>query len=358
MATPQVPLPPSLFGLDHLFWIHSKLFVADILALLPHPEIADVYLYNNHPLRKVEVTGIIVGKEESASFVLYTVDDGTGLVPCISWFPRTERFLVDRKTLLLGTLVRIAGRVSDYRGQRQITVNAITAESDPNIETLRWLEVIDLKQCVYDVPLQISGGHMDRARALLMSPEANRVAADNCPGDRNPSAELEQLLREKRDLDTTEEDLKRALKLFIQSKELVLVPYTVLRHSDEILFLVNRLLMTQNQISYPSAQRVNSTIARTVQTLVREGFMYLYNEEDDVYEIIRHDVNLGLAILNLIKSDAKCQGGAVLESIIFTLRVDKKFKYVHRNAIEKSVGLLVNASEIYEVDHKEYRAVE
>lgn len=35
-------LEPVLFGLDHLFWVHCELFVADVLNLLPHDQIAGI----------------------------------------------------------------------------------------------------------------------------------------------------------------------------------------------------------------------------------------------------------------------------------------------------------------------------
>ena len=50
------------------------------------------------------------------------------------------------------------GRVSEYREERQVKVNTICIEEDPNIEPLHWLEVIQLKRTVYAKPFSLPPG--------------------------------------------------------------------------------------------------------------------------------------------------------------------------------------------------------
>ncbi|KAI8824902.1 uncharacterized protein EV422DRAFT_516723 [Fimicolochytrium jonesii] len=109
-------------------------------------------MFNGRPLRRVEVTGIVVGKEESSAVITYTVDDGTGLLPCVYWFPMEDRVVSSRKTLSLGDLVKVSGRLGEFRFQRQITINSITVENDMNMEAFRWLEILDLKTSFYTSP--------------------------------------------------------------------------------------------------------------------------------------------------------------------------------------------------------------
>ena len=58
----------------------------------------------------------------------------------------------------LGQLVSVYGRVSEYREERQVKVNGICIEEDPNIEPLHWLEVIQLKRTVYAKPFSLPLG--------------------------------------------------------------------------------------------------------------------------------------------------------------------------------------------------------
>jgi len=85
------------------------------------------------------------------------VDDGSGVISCCQW-----RKVVDSDEGMvipkLGQLVSVFGRVSEYREERQIKVNAITIEEDPNAEPLHWLEVIHLKRTVYSKPFSLPPG--------------------------------------------------------------------------------------------------------------------------------------------------------------------------------------------------------
>ena len=69
----------------------------------------------------------------------HQVDDGSGVIPCCQWRKEedSEEGLVIPQ---LGQLVSVYGRVSEYREERQVKVNAICIEEDPNIEPLHWLE--------------------------------------------------------------------------------------------------------------------------------------------------------------------------------------------------------------------------
>ena len=95
---------------------------------------------------------------------LLLVDDGTGVLPCCQWRKKEdsdEGLFIPR----LGQLVSIYGRVSEYRDEKQLTIQNIFPEEDPNVEPLHWMEVALLKKTVYSKPfvvppsiLQLEGG--------------------------------------------------------------------------------------------------------------------------------------------------------------------------------------------------------
>jgi len=63
---------------------------------------------------------------------LPTVDDGTGTITCIYW-SATEK--IDYSPLPLGTSVRITGKISTYRDERQIVIYDICMCSILNVGT-------------------------------------------------------------------------------------------------------------------------------------------------------------------------------------------------------------------------------
>lgn len=58
----------------------------------------------------------------------------------------------------LGNLISVFGKLSEYNGRRQIRVSNIMIETDPNVEPLHWLEVIQLKRTVYSRPFVLPPG--------------------------------------------------------------------------------------------------------------------------------------------------------------------------------------------------------
>jgi len=186
----------SRIGIDPLFWVHWKLFIRDIVNLQPS-EYSDVWKYQTHYLRRVQVMGIIVSAHHKTNHSEYIVDDGTGLLPCVEWissYPNnnnkeesqinkminTQKNSEDenmeededeeaeaeeipeqehqnekekeRTYIPPGALVDGYGRLSEYRNKIQLTLDSMVVMTDPNQEPLRWLQIMDLKRSVYNVP--------------------------------------------------------------------------------------------------------------------------------------------------------------------------------------------------------------
>ncbi|KAJ3163606.1 CST complex subunit STN1 [Geranomyces michiganensis] len=348
----------ALLGLDPLFWTCCKLAIADILSLRLHPSIPDVYLLRSHPVRKVELTGIVVAKEESSSLINYSVSDGTGTMPCVYWFPSEERFVFARKTLPLGQLVSVSGRISEFRSNRQVTVDCIIAESDPNVETVRWLEMAELMDTVYCQPLQ----HMDSdiKRSLEGWLEVHEGTCDGFADAKKGEAlsEYERLSRKTAADRPTEEDLSRLVKLHIDAYNLERFSFSILQNAAGIDQMIRSIFASQNGDETPSKQRCASMLSRAMKSLVKIGLVYHIGGDEDIYEIISHELNLGPAIFELIKQ--KCQNGpdAVSEGyIIHEIRNMSQFKTVSKAIIDRSIAMLIASSNIYECGTKQYKTL-
>lgn len=111
-------------------------------------------------VRRVEVCGYVVEKRtRKDSKVVFTLDDGSGCVECVVWVrpsdaatgERVEMFGIasaqDSAAALaddirIGSLARVQGKVRDWQGNRQINVNSVQIDLDPNEELLFWLDVV------------------------------------------------------------------------------------------------------------------------------------------------------------------------------------------------------------------------
>ena len=85
---------------------------------------------------------------------VFAVDDGSGVLPCCQWRVQGDSdggLFVPR----LGQLVSAFGAVSEFRECRQIKLEAMCPEEDPNSEALHWLEVAQLKRTVYSKPFSL-----------------------------------------------------------------------------------------------------------------------------------------------------------------------------------------------------------
>lgn len=79
------PTPMKWWGLDPLHRTHVKLYVADILSMVPAASTPGVYFYRNHAITHVDVMGTVVEVRERESFTAYAIDDGTGVITCLCW---------------------------------------------------------------------------------------------------------------------------------------------------------------------------------------------------------------------------------------------------------------------------------
>ncbi|KAJ3180967.1 hypothetical protein HDU87_001615 [Geranomyces variabilis] len=95
-----------------------------------------------------------------------------------------------------------------------------------------------------------------------------------------------------------------------------------------------------------------------MQSLIKSGLIYHIGGDEDTYEVISHQLNLGPAVFELINE--RCQNGpdAVSgEYIVHTIRNMSQFKTVTKAKIEKSIELLIASSDIYEWGTQQYKSL-
>ncbi|KFZ66024.1 CST complex subunit STN1, partial [Podiceps cristatus] len=140
-----------------------------------------IFFYNGHPVRQVDVVGMVVQTKERDAFYNFGVDDSTGVINCVCWknptlaetslsgcpstsssFTVLEQMkklqeMESQKTKLeIGDVVRVRGHIRTYRQQREIQSSCFYKVDDPvcDVQISRMLELPYLYREVYDKPFQ------------------------------------------------------------------------------------------------------------------------------------------------------------------------------------------------------------
>uniref|UniRef100_A0A8C5TIK0 CST complex subunit STN1 n=1 Tax=Malurus cyaneus samueli TaxID=2593467 RepID=A0A8C5TIK0_9PASS len=171
---------PSLhWGLDPVFSAFARLYIKDIIEMRESKQVPGIFFYNGHPVRQVDVVGIVVQRKERDAFYNYGVDDSTGVINCVCWknpmvaetplsghtstpssltvFEQMKKLqeTVSQKTKLeIGDIVRVRGHIRTYRQQREIQASCYYKVDDPvcDVQISRMLELPCLYREVYDKP--------------------------------------------------------------------------------------------------------------------------------------------------------------------------------------------------------------
>lgn len=139
-------------GLDAAFWTHYRLPIACLARLRRDPAISsEIQFFRGHPVMRVEVLGYVVFLERKSGRRMLQLDDGTGLLWCVQWLA-DDAEPAAAEPLQLGELVRVRGRLGEYREAAQLTVAHIAAVLDLDFEPLCWLQTMQLLRTAYARP--------------------------------------------------------------------------------------------------------------------------------------------------------------------------------------------------------------
>ncbi|KAH9486978.1 CST complex subunit STN1 [Psilocybe cubensis] len=143
----------------------AKCFVGDILELRPSMDRKyDFYWLKSVPCRSVKIVGMLVGIQVYEKRILYSVDDGTGVIDCYHALPRQYTALKADKLLnseivppapppkpiaTIGYCLEVSGTVREFHETRQLHVTDIKVCSSPNEELLHSKAVQALHTSIY-----------------------------------------------------------------------------------------------------------------------------------------------------------------------------------------------------------------
>ncbi|GAP87115.2 putative ob-fold nucleic acid binding domain-containing protein [Rosellinia necatrix] len=215
-ADTLVYYPQYCFHLSPTINKWCPLQAADIVGLLCRPgfEDIDVFFYLNHPIRWVRITGVVVAIDDYRGHRVYTVDDSTG--QCIECAVSSPKPASDKTTysgsgdlkradpqpaatrnatvahaaetaasgavagagtttttppltdtdIDVGTVLDVKGRVTLFRGQKQIKIQKATPVFSTNQEVLFWDKIRDFRREALSEPWALTDREVRRCRKM------------------------------------------------------------------------------------------------------------------------------------------------------------------------------------------------
>ncbi|NWV05633.1 STN1 protein, partial [Ptilonorhynchus violaceus] len=315
---------PSLhWGMDPVFSAFARLYIKDIIEMRESKQVPGIFFYNGHPVRQVDVVGIVVQKKERDAFYNYGVDDSTGVINCVCWknpmvaetplsgHPSTPSSLtvfeqmknlqeiVSQKTKLeIGDVVRVRGHIRTYRQQREIQASCFYKVDDPvcDVQISRMLELPYLYKEVYDKPFK---GPEEGMRPFASSEKRwgfeQDLGLSGLEGQNFPV----HMLHEKVQVFL----LENKIQTFYQQE---LETVDTLVSLADFLPCHSFLPIQVKSESNSSSKRIHSIFKEAIKMLQEKGVVYQKpGSSKDLYHVTDHDKELFKVTLDVIKEDCR-----------------------------------------------------
>ncbi|NWV49591.1 STN1 protein, partial [Daphoenositta chrysoptera] len=313
---------PSLhWGIDPIFSAFARLYIKDITEMRESKQVPGIFFYNGHPVRQVDVLGIVVRTKERDAFYNYGVDDSTGVINCVCWknplvaetplsgHPSTPSSLtvfeqmkklqetVSQKTKLeIGDLVRVRGHIRTYRQQREIQASCFYKVDDPvcDVQISRMLELPCLYREVYDKPYKGPEGTQSEKRWGF----EQDLGLSGLEGQ---SFSIHMLHEKVQGF-----LLENKIQTFYQ-QELETVDSLVSLAAEISHHLLHSFLPIQvKSKSNSNSKRIHSVFKEAIKMLQEKGVVFQKpSSSKDLYHVTDHDKELFKVTLDVIKED--CQ---------------------------------------------------
>ncbi|KGL90486.1 CST complex subunit STN1 [Charadrius vociferus] len=308
---------PSLhWGLDPVFSAFARLYIKDIKEMRESKQVPGIFFYNGHPVRQVDVVGIVVQMKERDAFYNYGVDDSTGVINCVCWknpvvaetslsgCPSTPSSLtvleqmkklqemVSQKTKLeIGDVVRVRGHIRTYRQQREIQASCFYKVDDPvcDVQISRMLELPCLYREVYDKPFQGPEEGQSKESWGLEQDLGGQNFSINMLHEKVKGFLLENKIQTfyQQELETIDTLVSLAAEI-----------------SHHLLYFFLPIQVKSKNDS--SSKRIHSVFKEAIRMLQEKGVVFQKpSSSRDLYHVTDHDKGLLKVTLDVIKEDCR-----------------------------------------------------
>lgn len=345
------------WGLDPLFRSHCKFYIADVLSLHEAPDKSGVFFYGNHPVLRVDLMGVIVKVIRRQHIIIYSVDDGTGVINCVYWLPtdtdasrgkhelqylqavlsgmllETVRQLEEEMEMLsigldLGDLVQIRGKLKCYQDMNQVVAKYIRKVTKPMEEVTRMMELPQLYRTCYNVPFCPPAGTLNV-----------KTAGDK--GDTSHMSEVEKV---------------KAIAMAILSH--VTKDHIETTGLEQCMMGDLWEVTIANCLHTVDTTRASKLVHTALESLEQDGHLVKKQGNKQDYLVVSQSTSLGSAILEILKRDCPkpkyAIDGCHCLHILDELRKQLLFANVTKNSTQRALDRLEEQSDIISMTEYHY----
>lgn len=162
-----------------------------------------IFFHLNHPIRYIRLVGLIVAIDDvNPRYTILTLDDSSGatievkivrlakdefnpvespsntMIENVNVYSGLGNFSVqvDGHEVDIGTVIKVKGTISTFRGNKQVELKRIWLVKSTNEEAKAWLETAKFKKEVLSVPWHITKG--EHRRIIAAEKYEQKKAAD------------------------------------------------------------------------------------------------------------------------------------------------------------------------------------
>lgn len=367
-------IPHELWNLDPVHKSYARLYCCDVLAMPTYSaspgQQFDAFAYKNHPIYRVDIMGLVVSVAEREKFFSYAVDDGTGVIQCCCWKPKSGQDVADiphstsadselaaslfkrmedadeelRTPYELGDLIHVRGRLKMFRGRIEVSASYYRRIQDPTFQTeMRRMEELPvLYQSVYDRPF------------ILADDTRSRIAQQ----------EEEQRLGLIREAHLVEEAQEKLLKL-LEDKTIQNFYLNELETVKDLLDVVSKPCVEYQQsqtegVPLNLARQIKSIFKSVVDKLEHDGKIFKSSTEHGLYQAVLGNSRLNERILEILRADcrqSKYEGGCHYMHVMDRLRNMSGYENLGPDAVKGALSWLESNSEVISTSPKNYMAI-
>ncbi|XP_075699331.1 CST complex subunit STN1 [Rhinoderma darwinii] len=301
-------IPSLLWGLDPVFLAFAKLYIRDVLELKESHQVPGIFFYNSHPIKQVDILGMVVCVREKEAFYSYGVDDSTGVINCTCWkssgpkcrSSEDQQSSSEAKDLdglmqelyrqesrnakmEIGDVIRVRGYIKVFRNQREVVASKFYKVDDPtlDVQITRMLDLPHLYRNVYDKPFIIPNHLMDPSHGL------SQDAALSHSG-------LILLLSEK-------------IKEFLEENKICNFYQRELEGVPSLMSTATKPSHKTEEGSSVTSREIHNVFKEAILLLQEKGIVYMKGHNPGVYQVTDRDGELHKLTLSIIQEDCRRQ---------------------------------------------------
>ena len=334
-TTSLLPVDPTQWGLDPLYWSYVRLTCYQISSLQTLPSLEHAHVLNQlHSLSKVQVVGVVVRVVVGENFHKYTLDDGTGMVDVMHWkSDHVKKMAISPPSFDHGATLCVRGKLKMYTseelfkylcfGIRQITVQNISIVQSIHEEIHHRLHCIKLQRQFY------SGNDTHRNEATNSASSSFSASSTSSFSSSSSSSSFSSS--------------SSSSSILTPTCELML---SLIERNEES--GISEIILRQTICSSSStkSKTTNAEFTLALDSLIRAGSIFV---EAGMVTQINFSATIEPCLIGLISSNKKITENQMFIKIS-NGSIGKKIKYVPRRVLHAALYGLVERQIICEKD--------